>query len=64
MLFWDDITITWDENIVNFLTQKKNCFGPIRSFSSTNFHDIIPKYRTKGHINNKTGKKIVVLYGI
>jgi hypothetical protein len=35
-LFWDDITIFWDENLLLFLTERKK---PV----------IIPKYRTKGH---------------
>ena len=39
-IFWDDTAIFWDENLLGFLTKKKNCFGPIRSlftlFSSQN----------------------------
>ena len=44
MLFWDDISIIWDENIVYFLHEKKKLFWTIRSlgiqFSSTNYCDI------------------------
>ena len=45
-LFWDDMTIIWDENIFYFFNwEKKTCFGPIRFtwFSSANNRDIIPK---------------------
>jgi hypothetical protein len=59
--FWDDITIIWDENIVYFLTEKKNLFWTNKKFDyliSTNFHQQISvkssqnnvlKYRKKGH---------------
>ena len=53
-IFWDDITIFWDENLLWFLTEKKKCFGRIRSLFTCiifipKYCNIIPKYRIKGH---------------
>ena len=44
--------------LFTFLTEKKNCFGPIKSLFVPNFHEQtivissqinVRKYRTKGH---------------
>jgi hypothetical protein len=44
-LFWDDITIFWDENLFWFFTEKKKLFGPISSL--LNFHPKISQYHPK-----------------
>ena len=31
-LFWDDITIFWDENLLSFLTEKENLFWTNKKF--------------------------------
>ena len=50
MLFWDDITIFWDENYVNkLLICPKQVFFSVKNHNKFSSQNNIPKYCIKGH---------------
>ena len=55
-IFWDDIPIIWNENIVCFLNEKKKLFWTNKKFVYLIFINVmissknnVQKYRSKGH---------------